>query len=145
MHFTVASLALVAVVVHAAEENNEQQNQNRCWSSGNGQSGRWWNEGERIDRGTYSYPDYQGRFLHSGKYWYECRRGELEPRGCFTTSNERIFIGGKFVENGYEMECIVGDGGYLKFKFSACVPSGQGRFEPGQTWEDGQVHRSSLS
>lgn len=25
---------------------------NRCWSSGNGGSARWWNEGERIDRGT---------------------------------------------------------------------------------------------
>jgi len=109
-----------SVVILCGGEETVGQSPGSCWTSGNQQGAKWWKEGERIDR---------------GKYWYECKNGELEPRGCFSPTNERLFIGGKYSENGYEMECIV-ENGYLKFKFTACVPEGQGRKAPGESWED---------
>uniref|UniRef100_A0A1I7WW96 Ricin B-type lectin domain-containing protein n=1 Tax=Heterorhabditis bacteriophora TaxID=37862 RepID=A0A1I7WW96_HETBA len=64
-----------------------------CWSSGNGQSARWWNEGEKIDR---------------GKFWYECQRGVLAPMGCFTEKSERLDIGGSYENGGYISMCDLG-------------------------------------
>uniref|UniRef100_A0A1I7V942 Secreted protein n=1 Tax=Loa loa TaxID=7209 RepID=A0A1I7V942_LOALO len=93
----------------------------KCWSSGNGQSARWFNHGERINR---------------GKYWYRCISGALQPKGCFTSTNKQLYIGDKFVENGYEMECILDKNGYLKFAFTACVPKKGERYKIGETWED---------
>uniref|UniRef100_A0A0M3HXS0 Sushi domain-containing protein n=1 Tax=Ascaris lumbricoides TaxID=6252 RepID=A0A0M3HXS0_ASCLU len=78
--------------------------------------------------------------LHGkGRYWYVCSGGELQPQGCFTSKDERIFIYGTFVQNGYEMQCIIGNDGYLQFKFTACVPgNGSRRYLVGETWEDEQ-------
>ncbi|VDN32013.1 unnamed protein product, partial [Gongylonema pulchrum] len=75
----------------------------------------------------------------SGKYWYTCRQGDLKPEGCFSPTNERLPIGGTFVENGYEIQCILDNSGYLQFKFSACVPKPNKRYLIGETWEDDQV------
>uniref|UniRef100_A0A914XRE3 Abnormal cell migration protein 18-like fibronectin type I domain-containing protein n=1 Tax=Plectus sambesii TaxID=2011161 RepID=A0A914XRE3_9BILA len=112
-------LALIAGVF--ADINSDMAARRRCWSAGNDQPARWWDEGARVDR---------------GRYWYECQNGELQPRGCFNDDKERMFIYGTFVKNGYESQCIIGADNYLQFKFSACVPEGVGRKEPGQTWED---------
>ncbi|VDN03331.1 unnamed protein product [Thelazia callipaeda] len=98
----------------------ESQSRRRCWSSGNGQPAHWLNDGEQISR---------------GKYWYVCSRGELQPRGCFTANNEQLRIGDKYVENGYELQCVL-DRGYLQFKFTACVPKSNKRYTIGETWED---------
>ncbi|KAK6105048.1 hypothetical protein QQG55_18730 [Brugia pahangi] len=95
----------------------------RCWSSGNGQSAHWFNHGERINR---------------GKYWYKCNNGMLEPKGCFTPTNNELYIGDKFVENGYEIECVLDKNGYLQFAFTACVPKEGERYKIGETWEDEQ-------
>jgi len=103
--------------------NLDQASRRRCWSSGNGESPKWWDERSRIDR---------------GRYWYECGNGELQPRGCFSETNERMFIYGKFVQSGYEMQCIIGDDGYLQFKYTGCAPDGLGVFEVGKTWEDNE-------
>jgi len=115
----VAVLALAAVVDAAV--NSDMASRRRCWSSGNNEPARWWDEGARVDR---------------GRYWYECQNGELQPRGCFSDDKERLFIYGKFNKNGYESQCIIGNDNYLQFKFTACLPEGMGRFEAGQTWED---------
>ncbi|TKR59780.1 hypothetical protein L596_029405 [Steinernema carpocapsae] len=101
--------------------NSDYASRRRCWSRGNNQPARWWNEGERIDR---------------GKYWYECQNGELAPRGCFSNTNERLFVGGKFVQDGYETQCVLGSDGYLKFEFTGCQSSDGKTHSVGETWED---------
>ncbi|KAK6052627.1 hypothetical protein COOONC_09867 [Cooperia oncophora] len=61
-----------------------------CWSSGNGQPARWWNEGETLTR---------------GRYWYECRRGRLDPKGCVTETNRKLNIGSTVEAGGYVAIC----------------------------------------
>ena len=48
-------LALIALGVDAKINgvNTEQQSRKQCWSSGNGQLAKFWDEGSRIDRGMY--------------------------------------------------------------------------------------------
>lgn len=109
--------------VDAYAYNNGQQSRQRCWSSGNGRAAQWWEQGSRIDR---------------GRYWYECINGDLQPRGCFSPTNERINLYGTFVHNGYEMQCIIGDNGYLQYKFVSCVTEDGVRHPVGSTWDDAQ-------
>lgn len=63
----------------------------------------------------------------------------LRPEGCFSAKNERLPIGGRYIHNGYELECYMDKDGYLKFRFSACVPANGRRYKLGETWEDNQV------
>uniref|UniRef100_A0A915Q764 Abnormal cell migration protein 18-like fibronectin type I domain-containing protein n=1 Tax=Setaria digitata TaxID=48799 RepID=A0A915Q764_9BILA len=112
------------IILHlTAAAKAESLSRERCWSSGNGQPARWFNHGEQISR---------------GKYWYTCNYGVLQPKGCFTPSNEQLHIGDKFVENGYEMKCVLDRNGYLQFEFTACVPKSNKRYKIGETWEDEQ-------
>jgi hypothetical protein len=139
----VVLLTLVApLIVHSQQDTNinlDQASRRRCWSSGNGEAPKWWDERSRIDRGELIRIMLTHSFIHLGRYWYECGNGELQPRGCFSETNERMFIYGKFVQNGYEMQCIIGDDGYLQFKYTGCAPDGLGVFEVGKTWEDNEV------
>uniref|UniRef100_A0A7E4ZUS5 Abnormal cell migration protein 18-like fibronectin type I domain-containing protein n=1 Tax=Panagrellus redivivus TaxID=6233 RepID=A0A7E4ZUS5_PANRE len=108
----------VAAVAHI---NDAQQSRGRCWSSGNGKPAQFWDEGSRVDR---------------GKFWYECKRGSLEPRGCFSETNERLFLHQTYVTNGYEVECALDNRNSLIFKFVGCSPDGIRKFKVGETWED---------
>uniref|UniRef100_A0A914EQ49 Abnormal cell migration protein 18-like fibronectin type I domain-containing protein n=1 Tax=Acrobeloides nanus TaxID=290746 RepID=A0A914EQ49_9BILA len=116
-------LGVIIIVSFAgtlAEINAAQQNQGQCWTGGNGKAPQWWDQGARIDR---------------GKYWYECRNGELKPMGCFTEKGDRIPILGTYNSNGYVIECAVDERGYLNFKFIGCT-DGTRNYQPGETWED---------
>uniref|UniRef100_A0A0N4ZCQ4 Ricin B-type lectin domain-containing protein n=1 Tax=Parastrongyloides trichosuri TaxID=131310 RepID=A0A0N4ZCQ4_PARTI len=92
-----------------------------CWSSGNKFPARWWEEGSIIDR---------------GKYWYKCYNGELKPMGCFSVENKRLKIGESYVQNGYEMTCMLGSEGYPNFNFTHCVPDGETKYKVGSSWID---------
>ena len=37
---------------------------NQCWTSGNGVPAKWWNEGERIDRGWCKLNWFPNRWLN---------------------------------------------------------------------------------
>ena len=56
--------------------------------------------------------DYDWNLIHdsafSGKYWYECRRGELYPMGCFSEDNQRLEVGQTYKKDGYAMTCNLG-------------------------------------
>lgn len=119
-----AILLLAMLIAGSHCLNNSQQSRRRCWSSGNGRAAQWWGEGERIDR---------------GRYWYTCSNGRLQPRGCFSPTDERIPVSGTFLHNDYEMQCTLDDDGYLQFKFTACISVGDNRrYVIGETWEDQQ-------
>lgn len=73
-----------------------------------------------------------------GRYWYECIHGHLRPMGCFTPLNERLELYEKFVQNGYEMQCVL-ENGYLQFRFTACISEDGKRHGIGEIWEDERV------
>ncbi|WKX95963.1 hypothetical protein Q1695_012429 [Nippostrongylus brasiliensis] len=116
-------LAAALLVLHALDASRADIfGRTRCWSGGNGQPPRWWNEGEAINR---------------GKYWYECRQGRLEPKGCIS-DNKRLPIGSTVVVGEYVAACETGSDGYLQFRFTACVGSGGRQFSVGEKWVDPQ-------
>ncbi|CAI4223910.1 unnamed protein product [Auanema sp. JU1783] len=93
----------------------------RCWSSGNGQPAKWWNNGEQVER---------------GKYWYVCSNGELQPQGCFSSTGERLRIGEEFQMKGFVNKCVLDNEGYLTFEFTACIAQNGQVVQPEQTWRD---------
>lgn len=58
--------------------------------------------------------------------------------GCFTPLNERLELYEKFVQNGYEMQCVL-ENGYLQFRFTACISEDGKRHGIGEIWEDERV------
>lgn len=98
-------------------------NPRRCWTSGNGQSVRWWPEYSEITR---------------GRYWYECKNGRLEPKGCLDRQSRKLRIGESYDQKGYEMTCIQHHDGYMGFKMTACLPRNGGRYTPGEKWNEAQ-------
>uniref|UniRef100_A0A0K0EWX5 Ig-like domain-containing protein n=1 Tax=Strongyloides venezuelensis TaxID=75913 RepID=A0A0K0EWX5_STRVS len=127
MFHIVKSLLIICLFITSSINGAIDANgrkKNNCWTSGNKLSARWWEEGTIIER---------------GKYWYQCERGNLEPRGCFSNKNMRIRIGEKYVENGYEMTCVLGSEGYLQFNFTHCVPDGIERYGVGESWIDSSM------
>ncbi|CAD6199918.1 unnamed protein product [Caenorhabditis auriculariae] len=93
----------------------------RCWTSGNGKPAQWWQEGSIITR---------------GKFFYECSRGQLAPRGCFSADEKKVQIGQTFQQDGYEFLCSLGADGYLEFKYSGCISQEGKTYGVGQTWAD---------
>ncbi|KJH51413.1 hypothetical protein DICVIV_02427 [Dictyocaulus viviparus] len=95
----------------------------RCWSDGDGSTPRWWNEGETITR---------------GRYWYECREGRLEPRGCMSKTSQKLNIGEEVEDGEYVAVCELGPDGHLRFRFTACIGSENRHYNPGEQWIDSQ-------
>ncbi|CAA87779.1 uncharacterized protein CELE_F42A8.1 [Caenorhabditis elegans] len=93
----------------------------RCWTSGNGRPAQWWQEGDQVTR---------------GKYFYECRRGQLEPLGCLSSTEEKIPLGHTFQQDRYEFICQLGSDGYIEFGYSACVGTDGRTYQKGETWTD---------
>ncbi|CAD6198283.1 unnamed protein product [Caenorhabditis auriculariae] len=77
-------LAFLALAVFA----DAKSARSKCWTSGNGKPAQWWQEGSIITR---------------GKFFYECSRGQLAPRGCFSADEKKRADG------------------YLEFKYSGCI------------------------
>ncbi|CAJ0608289.1 unnamed protein product [Cylicocyclus nassatus] len=116
------SLTLVLLCSTCLLAQSESQ-RTRCWSSGNGQSARWWDEGQKIVR---------------GRYFYECRAGQLEPRGCVSESNRQLPIGSTIESGGYVARCELGSDGYLQFRYVACVGDDGRHYKVGESWTDAQ-------
>ncbi|CAI5440677.1 unnamed protein product [Caenorhabditis angaria] len=93
----------------------------RCWTSGNNKPAQWWSQGEVITR---------------GKYYYECRMGQLEPLGCLSPQDQQVPIGNTFRQDDYEFICRLGSDGYLEFGYNACVGSDGRTYQKGETWTD---------
>ncbi|KAK5985466.1 hypothetical protein GCK32_003879 [Trichostrongylus colubriformis] len=118
--FTTTVLFLIPLLVVTPSYSYDPT---RCWSSGNGQPARWWNEGETLTR---------------GKYWYACEKGRLEPKGCVTDSNRKLNIGSTLEAGGYVAVCELGSDGYLQFRFIACIGDDNRHYKVGETWVDAQ-------
>ncbi|CAL2031074.1 unnamed protein product [Caenorhabditis brenneri] len=112
-------LSIILSLVAAYSDENKARS--RCWTSGNGKPAQWWPEGSEITR---------------GKFYYECRRGQLEPLGCLSSSEQKVQIGSTFQQDGYEFVCQLGSDGYLEFGYSACVATDGRTYQKGETWTD---------
>jgi hypothetical protein len=99
---------------------NGQDNLDRCWSSGNGERARWWENGARIDRGAF---------------YYVCRSGRLEPLGCKTSDGREMPLGSTDTVGDVQMTCALGANRDLEKKVTACVKGGR-TYQEGEMWDD---------
>ncbi|EFP08448.1 hypothetical protein CRE_22728 [Caenorhabditis remanei] len=118
-------LSILSILQHVSTSDNAAA-RSRCWTSGNGRAAQWWPEGEQVTR---------------GKFFYECRRGQLEPLGCLSSTEQKIAIGATFQQDGYEFVCQLGSDGYIEFGYNACVASDGRTYQKGETWTDAKVRR----
>ncbi|VDK56348.1 unnamed protein product [Cylicostephanus goldi] len=80
----------------------------------------------------------------ASRYFYECRAGQLEPRGCVSESNRQLPIGSTIEAGGYVARCELGSDGYLQFRYVACVGDDGRHYKVGETWTDAQVCKEVL-
>lgn len=83
----------------------------------------------------------EGTQVELGRYWYECREGQLVPKGCLNDEGRRVEIYGTFDSSNksYRLQCIVDPSGYLAFVYKSCLYNNQ-EHQPGDTWEDDKYY-----
>jgi hypothetical protein len=77
----------------------------------------------------------EGAEIERGRIVYECRGGQISPKGCIAEDLSKIPIGSKFDNRHYRRACE-NSGGDVKFEPTACLLNGQ-EHKVGETWDDG--------
>lgn len=94
--------------------------------------------GNRSCPGGYE----NGKQMDIGRYWYECKDGQVVPKGCLTSpedGNRRIEIDATFDTNQNRMQCVLNSDGFLSVIYKACVSKGTER-DVGAQWDDGTAY-----
>jgi hypothetical protein len=79
-----------------------------------------------------------GAQVDLGRYWYECKDGQLMPKGCMTDDGRRIDVWQTYDSNkNYRMQCVSDPSGYLAFSYKSCIYDGS-EHAPGEQWDDGK-------
>jgi len=77
-----------------------------------------------------------GTQMDIGRYWYECRDGQVIPKGCLADDGHRVDIDATFDTGKYRMQCVRGQDGYLTLTYKACIFEGA-EHDVGSQWDDG--------
>jgi len=91
--------------------------------------------GMRQCPGGYSH----GTQMDIGRYWYECRDGQVIPKGCLAEDGHRVEIDATFDNAKYRMQCVLGSDGFLTVVYKACMLQG-GSHDVGSQWDDGVAY-----
>jgi len=88
--------------------------------------------GTRQCPGGYS----DGTQMDIGRYWYECRNGQVIPKGCLAEDNHRVSIDETFDTSKYRMQCVLDKDGFLSVVYKSCMLQGASH-DVGSQWDDG--------
>jgi len=91
--------------------------------------------GNRKCPGGYSH----GTQMDIGKYWYECRDGQVVPKGCLADDGHRVDLDSTFDTKQYRMKCVLGSDGFLTVNYKACMLQGA-EHDVGSQWDDGVAY-----
>jgi len=75
-----------------------------------------------------------GAQLERGRFVYECRNGNIEPKGCLTDDLKHIDIGSTFDRKTYRLTCSK-NGDLLSVEPTACLKDGS-EHKVDEQWED---------
>jgi len=114
------NIALLLAVVTIGASSLPVNNKERCWTDGNGEKAKWFENGMEIVR---------------GRYFYTCQKGRLVPQGCINDDAKRIMKNDKYEADGFQYKCVMDTEGYLYFEPSACVSTDGGIHQPGDTFD----------
>lgn len=88
--------------------------------------------GTRQCPGGYTH----GTKVDIGRYWYDCRDGQMVPKGCLSDVDQhRVDIGGTFDVKSFRMQCVLNGDGFLSVIYKSCVQNGQ-EHQVGDQWDD---------
>jgi len=76
-----------------------------------------------------------GAQLERGRYFYECKNGEIVPKGCMTEDLKRITIGQTADKRHYRVECKLASDNVLTLEAVACLHDGRDH-KLDEQWED---------
>jgi len=80
----------------------------------------------------------EGSQTEMSSFLYECRNGQLVPKGCVTPDNGRVDLGGTYDVRQIRWQCVVDNDGYPKRVHKACVENGR-EYRENEKWDDGKV------
>jgi hypothetical protein len=76
-----------------------------------------------------------GAQLERGRFFYECRDGDIVPKGCMTEDLKHIDIGQTADRKSYRVQCTLGSDGLLALEAVSCLFQGS-EHRPDEQWED---------
>jgi len=91
--------------------------------------------GSRQCPGGYA----DGSQMDIGQYWYECKDGQVIPKGCLAEDHHRVEVDGTFDTSKYRMQCVLGSDGFLSVIYKACMLQGSSH-DVGSQWDDGVAY-----
>jgi len=91
--------------------------------------------GTRQCPGGYAH----GKQMNIGRYWYECRDGQVVPKGCLADDGHRVEVDATFDNKQYRMQCVLDHDGFLSVVYKACVLKGA-EHDIGSQWDDGVAY-----
>jgi len=77
-----------------------------------------------------------GAQLERGRFFYECRDGNIVPKGCLTDDLKHIQIGQTADKKTYRLKCMLGNDNNLAFEAIACLFQNI-EHKIDEQWEDG--------
>jgi len=80
-----------------------------------------------------------GTQMDIGRYWYECRSGQVVPKGCLAEDGHRVEVDGTFDTKQYRMKCVLSSDGFLSVVYKACMFQGA-EHDVGSQWDDGVAY-----
>jgi len=91
--------------------------------------------GTRQCPGGYAH----GNQMDIGRYWYECRDGQVVPKGCLAEDGHRVAVDATFDTKQYRMQCVLDRDGFLSVVYKACMLQGA-EHDVGSQWDDGVAY-----
>lgn len=76
-----------------------------------------------------------GAQMERGRFFYECRQGEIVPKGCVTEELKHIEIGQTSDKKTYRLKCTLNSDNTLAFEAIACLFQNQ-EHRIDEQWED---------
>jgi hypothetical protein len=94
--------------------------------------------GAPLDGSMGDCPDGSpnGAQLERGRFFYECRDGNIVPKGCMTEDLKHIDIGQTADKKSSRVQCTLGSDGLLALEPVACLHQGS-EHKIDEQWEDG--------
>jgi len=77
----------------------------------------------------------EGETVEVGRYWYECKAGDLVQKGCLSEDKKRLNAHDSYKSRGYVIECVESQGSF-GFAYKACVAEDGTEHPPQDTWQD---------
>lgn len=79
----------------------------------------------------------EGEKVEKGSAWFECRNGQLTPKGCVSSNGDRLKLQDIYDLGFVRAQCLLADGGNPNLVNKSCVQENR-EYQPEERWDDGK-------